>query len=116
MTVSLDSGRLERRLTDKVSVTGLCAAPGHIAVVSATDSTAPELHALEGTQLRQLTSHNDAVMSELSLGAVQDISFASRDGAEVHGMLVSRWATSHRRAIRPSCGFTAGPTDRTRMD
>lgn len=88
VTVRLDSDRLERRLTDKVSVTGLCAGGGHIAVVSATDTTVAELHALEGARLRRLSAHNDAVMNELSLGAVEDISFSSSDGAQVHGMLV----------------------------
>ena len=46
------------------------------------------MYALEVSQLRKLTAHNDAVLAELDLGAVEDIRFKSRDGAEIHGQVV----------------------------
>ena len=42
----------------------------------------------EGAQLRKLTAHNDAFLSELILGAVEDIQFKSKDGADIHGLIV----------------------------
>ncbi len=38
--------------------------------------------------LRKLTAHNDGLMKELSLSAVDDISFPSRDGTVIHGLMV----------------------------
>ena len=46
------------------------------------------MYALEGGQLRKLTAHNDAFLSELTLGAVEDIRFKSKDGTEIHGLIV----------------------------
>jgi dipeptidyl aminopeptidase/acylaminoacyl peptidase len=87
-TVPLDRNQVERRLGGKVSVTRQCSGNGHAAVLASTDSTAPEIYSLESNGLRKLTSHNDALMEELSLGSVEDISFPSRDGTTIHGMIV----------------------------
>ena len=59
-----------------------------MAVVASTDNSVPEVYALEGAALRKLTSHNDALMQELSLSSVDDIAFASRDGTTIHGLMV----------------------------
>ena len=88
VTVRLDTGQLERRVGGKLSATSLCAGGGHVAVVASTDSTMPEVQALENGGLRKLTAHNDAILAQLSLGTVEDISFASRDGTPIHGMMV----------------------------
>ena len=47
VTVRLDTGQLERRVGGKLSATSLCAGGGHVAVVASTDSTMPEVQALE---------------------------------------------------------------------
>jgi poly(3-hydroxybutyrate) depolymerase len=57
-------------------------------VVASNDSSAPEVYAVEPAGLRKLTHHNDAEMAELALGGVEDISFPSRDGTIIHGMMV----------------------------
>ena len=88
VTLRLDSGAIKERLGGKLKVTGLCSGAGHLAVIAASDDTAPEVHALEHGRLRKLTTHNDALMSELALGAVEDIEFPSRDGTMIHGMMV----------------------------
>jgi dipeptidyl aminopeptidase/acylaminoacyl peptidase len=88
VVLRLDNGAVTQRLAGKYATTGLCAGGGHVAVVAATDATAPELYAYENGRLRKLTGHNDALMSELQLGAVEDISFPSRDGTLVNGLLV----------------------------
>ena len=56
--------------------------------LAATDISAPEIYAVENGEPRKLTAHNDALLGELQLGAVEDISFKSKDGAEIHGMMV----------------------------
>lgn len=88
VTVRLDTGRVERSVIGKLSASGLCSGGGHVAVVASTDRTVPEVYALEHGSLRKLTAHNDAVMRELALGPVEDISFPSRDGTQIHGMMV----------------------------
>jgi dipeptidyl aminopeptidase/acylaminoacyl peptidase len=59
-----------------------------MAVTLSTDAAGPEIYALEAGKLRKLTSHNDALEAEWKLGAVEDISFKSKDGTEVHGMMI----------------------------
>ena len=88
ITVRLDTGQMERAIGGKMSATSLCAGGGHVAVVASTDSSAPEVHALENGALRKLTAHNDALLAQISLGSVEDISFPSRDGTPIHGMMV----------------------------
>jgi dipeptidyl aminopeptidase/acylaminoacyl peptidase len=88
VVLRLDTGAVTQRLAGNYATTGLCAGDGHVAVVAATDATAPELYAFDNGRLRKLTGHNDALMSELQLGAVEDISFPSRDGTVVNGLLV----------------------------
>jgi dipeptidyl aminopeptidase/acylaminoacyl peptidase len=56
-------------------------------VLAATDQAPPEVFALDGATLRKLTTHNDALLSELRLGAIEGISFKSHDGTEVHGLI-----------------------------
>jgi dipeptidyl aminopeptidase/acylaminoacyl peptidase len=88
VTVRLDTGQLERRVGGRLSASGLCAGGGHVAVVASTDSAPPEVYALEQGGLRKLTAHNDALMAQLSLAPVEDISFPSRDGATIHGFMM----------------------------
>lgn len=84
----LDTGAVRERLPGKLTTTSLCGGGGHIAVVAATDGSAPEVFAFEHGRLRKLTTHNDALMGELALGAVEDIEFPSRDGTVIHGLIV----------------------------
>jgi dipeptidyl aminopeptidase/acylaminoacyl peptidase len=57
--------------------------------VLASDDHSPfEVYALEAGKLRPLTTHNQALFAQLSLGSVTDISFRSRDGTEIHGQIV----------------------------
>jgi dipeptidyl aminopeptidase/acylaminoacyl peptidase len=63
-------------------------AAGHVAVLASSDAAAPEIFALENGKLRKLTSQNDALLSEIQLGAIEDISFKSKDGTDVHGLMI----------------------------
>ncbi|MFM2288000.1 MAG: hypothetical protein RL684_1143 [Pseudomonadota bacterium] len=74
-------------LGDHMVIEELAVAGEHVAAISSADFAAREVHALEGGALRRLTAHNVALFSELALGTVEPISFRSRDGTEVHGLL-----------------------------
>jgi len=69
-------------------VSSLSSQAGHTALLRADDHSLAEVYALEGGRLRKLTAHNDAFLAELRLGKVDDIRFKSRDGTDVHALLV----------------------------
>ena len=46
-----------------------------------------EIYAVENGALRQLTKHNDDLIAELEFGQTEEVSFKSKDGTEVHGLL-----------------------------
>jgi dipeptidyl aminopeptidase/acylaminoacyl peptidase len=87
--VDLASGSVTRETTASPSVvSALSSAGGHTAVLLTKDDALAEVYALEGGRLRKLSAHNDAFLAELQLGAVEDIHFKSKDGAEIHGTVV----------------------------
>ena len=61
---------------------------GNFAVLAAEATRMNEVYALEGANLRQLTKHNDALLSELQLATTEDFQSKSKDGTEVHGLIV----------------------------
>ncbi|MGB8692319.1 MAG: S9 family peptidase, partial [Steroidobacteraceae bacterium] len=69
-------------------VSALSAAGSNLAVLYADDNSPSEVYALEAGKLRRLTTHSDALLAGLQLGAVEDIRFKSRDGTPVHGLIV----------------------------
>ena len=87
--IDLNSGDITRlgKPTRHV-VSGLTSATGHTALLQSTDETLAEVFALDGGELRKLTSHNDEFLATLNLGAVEDVEFRSKDGTVVHAILV----------------------------
>jgi dipeptidyl aminopeptidase/acylaminoacyl peptidase len=86
---------IDRRTPDKL-VSGrrtvsafTLGASGIISYLSATAKTAAEIFILEGTAERRLTSHNDAWIAELKLGATVDFASRSKDGTDVHGLITT---------------------------
>jgi len=69
-------------------VSALSVGGNHTALLDTNDGALAEVYALEEGKLRKLTAHNDAFQAELQLGAVEDIRFKSKDGADIHGMVV----------------------------
>jgi dipeptidyl aminopeptidase/acylaminoacyl peptidase len=59
-----------------------------LALLASTTTQANEVHALEGGRLRQLTHQNDALVRELQLATTEDFTSKSKDGTEVHGIVV----------------------------
>jgi dipeptidyl aminopeptidase/acylaminoacyl peptidase len=86
--IAIAGGAVEKLTGPELVVFQQSSVAGHTAVTAASDTAAAEIFALEEGKLRKLTSHNDALLSELQLGPVQDISFKSKDGTEVHGMMI----------------------------
>lgn len=77
-----------KRLTPEVgSAEAHDEAAGHVALLWTADDADPEIYALEGTKLRKLTGHNDALLATLTLAAAREISAKSEDGNEVHSLL-----------------------------
>ena len=69
---------------------------GAFAVIASTPADIPEIYALEAGRLRQLSHQNDDWFKTVQLGATEGFTSTSRDGTEVHGLIV-----------KPS-GFIAG--------
>lgn len=61
---------------------------GNFAVIAGEAAKINEVYALDGGNLRQLTHHNDKLLAELQLGTTEDFSSKSKDGTEVHGLIV----------------------------
>ena len=89
-------------------------ADGSFAVLASTATELPEVHALEGGKLRQLTQQNDDWLKDVQLGTTEDFTSTSKDGTEVHGLIVKPAELRRRRAsIRRCCASTAARTART---
>jgi dipeptidyl aminopeptidase/acylaminoacyl peptidase len=69
-------------------VSAVTSAGGHTSVLEANDAALAEVYALDDGRLRKLTAHNDAFFAELQLGAAEDIRYKSKDGTEIHGIIV----------------------------
>ena len=85
--VSLDTGAVAR-LAGPMVVHELATAAGHTAVLVSSDRAPVEAFALEAGQLRPLSAHNQQLFTEITLGSVEDISFRSTDGTQIHGQIV----------------------------
>ena len=85
--VSVTGGAVERLLAPPVVISSWDSAASRSVVLSGGNTKHSEIYALEGTTLRQITHHNDALFAELDLGATEEVNFKSKDGTEVHGLL-----------------------------
>lgn len=86
--ISVSGGSVERLVKEGVVVTEQSRCGSRAAVTVSSDTAPSEIYALEGANLRKLTSHNDALLSQVQLGGVEDIGFQSKDGTEVHGLMI----------------------------
>jgi dipeptidyl aminopeptidase/acylaminoacyl peptidase len=87
--IDADRGTLAREVPPgPFVVSALSSGGGHTALLRADDHSLAEVYALEGGNLRKLTAHNDALMAARQFGAVDDLKFKSRDGTEVHALVV----------------------------
>ena len=87
MKANVAGGAAERLLSPPVVLSNLNTAAGRTVAISGNDSKPGEVYVWETNGLRQLTHQNDALMAELELGATEDVSFKSKDGTVVNGLL-----------------------------
>ncbi len=83
----LAGGSVERMMTPPVVVSNWATANGRSVVLSGGNAKSTEIYAMENGALRQLTHQNDALFAELNLGLTEEVSFKSKDGTEIHGLL-----------------------------
>ncbi len=84
---SLSGGPVERLLAPPIVMSSWNFGGGHAVALSGGDTKATEIHVWEGNALRQLTRQNDALLTELELGATEEVGFKSKDGTQVNGLL-----------------------------
>jgi len=82
-------GKVEKLVTGMRVVSSVSPGPdGAFAVVASTATEVPEIAALEGGKLRQLSHQNDDWFKNVQLGTTEEVSSKSKDGTEVHSLLV----------------------------
>ena len=83
------NGAIQRKSSGRRVIQAL--SPGkdsNFAVLATEPNKLTEVYALEGSNLRQLTKHNQALLDELQLATTEDFQSKSKDGTEVHGLVV----------------------------
>ncbi len=83
----VEGGTVQRLIRTPVVVSSWMPAAGHSVVISGGDNRANEVYAFDGAAVQPITHQNDALFSQLELGQTEDVSFNSKDGTEVHGLL-----------------------------
>ncbi len=91
--IAVNGGRpekLDRLVTAKGVVGNLSAGTpdGAFAVLASTDTELPEVAALENGKLRRLSHQNDEWLSTVLLGTTEEFTSTSKDGTDVHGLIV----------------------------
>jgi dipeptidyl aminopeptidase/acylaminoacyl peptidase len=85
--VNLAGGKVEKLLAPPIVVSSWESAGNRSVVLSGGNTKYTEIYAFENSALRQITKHNDELFAELELGQTEEVSFKSKDGTEVHGLL-----------------------------
>jgi len=85
--IRLTDGHAERLTHGPGTYLEVAQGGGRTVVVGGDDQTPNEIYALDAQGLRRLTHESDAFMAGITLGRVEDVSFKSRDGTEIHGLV-----------------------------
>jgi dipeptidyl aminopeptidase/acylaminoacyl peptidase len=87
--IAVAGGAVDKLTTGRRTVSSLSLGKdGVITLLSGTATEPPDAHVLEGGALRRLTKANDALLAELQLATTEDVTSKSKDGTEVHSILV----------------------------
>jgi len=87
--VAATGGKVEKLTTGLRLISNLSRRDdASLALLSTTPTEADEAYAFENGTLRRLTHQNDALFGELQLGTTEDFTSKSKDGTEVHGIVV----------------------------
>ena len=88
-SVPAGGGPVKRLLGGRQVVQGIDqASRGRLAALVDDPAHPPEVYAVDGTDLRRLSHQNDAWLADVQLAPVEDTTFKSKDGTEVHGFLL----------------------------
>jgi dipeptidyl aminopeptidase/acylaminoacyl peptidase len=83
------NGQIQRKTSGRRVISALNAGKdGNFAVLATEPNKFTEVYALDGGNLRQLTKHNQKLLDELQLATTEDFQSKSKDGTEVHGLIV----------------------------
>jgi len=83
------NGAIQRKTSGRRVIQGLnVGKDGNFAVLASEPNKFTEVYALEGSNLRQLTKHNQKLLDELQLATTEDFQSKSKDGTDVHGLIV----------------------------
>jgi dipeptidyl aminopeptidase/acylaminoacyl peptidase len=85
--VDLHDGSIRPIAGGRFVAANLASGGGHIAFQYADRTSLREIDALEGRDLRRLTSHNEALLNEVAIGETKDLNFKGPGGA-IHGYAV----------------------------
>jgi dipeptidyl aminopeptidase/acylaminoacyl peptidase len=86
--IALDSGKVDRLTSGSRFDVDFVVGRNRIAVLTGDDTHPPELFSLAGTALRQLSHQNDPLLADVQLQPTEDISFRSKDGTRIDGLLM----------------------------
>jgi dipeptidyl aminopeptidase/acylaminoacyl peptidase len=86
--VKTAGGAVERLITGKRVVSSFSGTDEGYAVLASTATEVPEVYALEKGSLRRLSHRNDGWIKDVMLGTTDEFTSISKDGTEVHGLLV----------------------------
>ena len=86
--VPVTGGAVERVVGGRRLISAFSTAGGHTAILSSTPQVPEEVYAVEAGEPRRLSTQNDAGLAGVRLGAVEETSFKSKDGTEIHGFVV----------------------------
>ena len=85
----LNGGKVEKLIGGQRAIYSLSpGSDGAFAVLATTDTEPPEIAAFENGKLRRLSHQNDSWLSQILLGTTEEFTSTSKDGTEVHGLLV----------------------------
>jgi dipeptidyl aminopeptidase/acylaminoacyl peptidase len=107
--VSAEGGTPETVVGGKRSISDFDAAKDHVVVLSADDLQPSEIFAAEKTP-RQITFQNRDLLSQIDLGKVEEIEFASKDGTPIHGFVVHPSGTAEAAPLPAILRIHGGPT------
>lgn len=85
--ISVTRTNVTRLLDPPVVVSNMSIGKSRTVLLCASDLRPTEICGMEGKTLRRLTHQNDALIAELQIAPTEDVSFKSKDGTEVHGLL-----------------------------
>jgi dipeptidyl aminopeptidase/acylaminoacyl peptidase len=85
--VPIGGGTVQRLLKPPVVISSWMISNDRSVAISGGDAKFNEVYAVENASLRQVTHQNDDLIAQLDLGQTEEVSFISKDGTEVHGLL-----------------------------